>query len=702
MPNGHENSVKCPLIGLLAVKNLLISKAELEKALSACKDSNDPEAQLKSYFLTHEMISAKNMDRLSRMSKTLEIRRKEIMFATMAVRLGFINQSLADLALEEQEGDIKGQKRPRRIGDMMVMSGFMTERQRDYILKLQKRERRKLPELENALVKEQDPEEKTSPGQNGKKGVPNALLTPEIIVAGIKLQVSGDLMAAFLTKTREFDEDIHVDDIKDALLEKGIVFGLVSDDLIQGFINSGGFKTQSFRVARGIKPIEGKDAKVEFFFNTEYLTAGGLDSDGNIDFKQRGDIPHVEEGTVLAEKTPFVEARHGQNIYGTEVVTSPGNDLSLKFGKGAKLSEDGLKILAAVTGFPKYSLSGLVSVNQEYTTGGDVDYETGHIDYEGNVNIKGCIKSGFRVKGSDVKSVEIDGGIVDADGSLTVAGGIVEGKVYARGTVNAKFVHKSEILCLGDLLVDKEIVDSTIVCSGSLIMAGGKIISSTVTAKMGVMAKHVGTETASPCRIRVGHDEFTEREVKTITHQIEQIMEKIRDCHTKKETLVQENRDLQLEITKQAHIQDRSQIEMGEISGKIASLEGKSGLGNTVNEFRQQMDALKQAATAAEKELDRCFDRSETIESAMDSLDKRIRILEEERDAKTLEKKALIQWSRENKINPVVRVEGAVQAGTFIQGAQSEIMVKNLIRHVKIVESREGEDGMIQMQVINF
>ncbi|WP_161626884.1 FapA family protein [Desulfospira joergensenii] len=686
------------------MKNLLISKAELEKGLSACAGSKDPEADLKAYFLSNEMISTKNMDRLARMAKTLEIRRKEILFGSMAVRLGFINQSVADLALEEQEEDIKSQKRPIRIGDMMVISGFMTERQRDYILKLQKRERREISLPQETPVPDPGKEKESVKKEDGKKSLPETLLEPEIITGGIKLQVSGDMMAAFLTKTPEFNEDVTVGEIKDALFEREIVFGLVKDDLIQGFINSSGFKTQSFRVARGIKPVEGKDAKIEFFFNTDYLQAGGLDSEGNIDFKQRGDVPHVEEGTVLAEKTPCVEARHGQNIYGNQVATETGTNHPLKFGKGAKLSEDGLKVLAAVTGFPKYSLSGNVYVHQEYTTGGDVDYETGHIDYDGNVNVKGCIKSGFQVKGNDIQSIELDGGKVEADGNLTVTGGIVEGKVYAKGDVNAKFVRKSEIVCMGNVIVSKEIVDSTIICSGSLILENGKIISSVATAKMGVFARHVGSETASPCRIKVGHDAFVERELKKINVQIDEIKGKIKDCNNKKEVMLQENKELQLEITRLAHIQDRSQLEQEEIGGKIASLEGKSGLGNTIEELRQQMDELKKNADTAEKDLDNCFDRTESVENGIEVLEKKIKELEDLEEEKKLEKKNLIQWTKENKSNPVVRVEGALQPGTHIQGSQSEIKVKNLIRHARIAETKEdgAGGGIYQMQVVNF
>lgn len=183
---------------------------------------------------------------------------------------------------------------------------------------------------------------------------------------------------------------------------------------------------------------------------------------------------------------------------------------------------------------------------------------------------------------------------------------------------------------------------------------------------------------------------------------MDEIKKKIQDCSNQRDELLRENKELQQEITRLAHIQDRSQIELEEIRGKIASLEGKSGLGNTIADLKHQMDKLKKSAEAAEKDLDHCFDRSENVENAIEALEKKINKFEEENEAKKLEKKNLIEWGRENKINPVVRVEGAVQPGTFIQGAQSELMVKNLIRHVKIAEAQEGDTGIVQMQVTNF
>ncbi|OQY51508.1 MAG: hypothetical protein B6230_04660 [Desulfobacteraceae bacterium 4572_89] len=668
MTNGRTNQI--PLIGLLAVKNKLIKKEELEKGLALCKNSSNLEKDLTEYLCSNELVSAKNMERLSRAVKTLEIRQKEYKFGAIAIAKGFINKTVLDLALEEQLASIRGKQKPRLIGDLMVEAGMLTAKQRNYILKLQNRVRQMDKNL-NASQKNQPGQKALEPNPPKKveiKKENSDLLEPEIITGGIKLQVSSDFMA-------------------------------------DGFIRSSGFKTQSFRVAQGTKLIQGQDAKLEFFFNTDYLKAGGLDSDGNIDFKQRGEIPLVDKGTVLAEKTPMVKSRCGQNIYGEEVEALAGNDIPLRLGKGAKLSEDGLKVLAAVRGYPKYTLSGVIFVHEEYTTSGDVDYETGHVDYDGNVNIKGCIKSGFRVRGNDIKTIELDGGIVEAQGDLVVAGGINEGKIYARGNVFAKFIHKSEIICMGNVHAATEIVDSDIESSGSCSIENGKLISSRVTAKMGVNARNIGTEMAAPNMIKVGYDIFTEKELEKNKTMANKLKEKIQDHKEKKEKLKEQDQVFQQKISKLAQIQDRSQIEQRQIQLKTDNNDTSSS--DSSENLSQHLEQLKINADNAEKILDQCFEKSEAIEEAIEKTDKNIDFLAKKLGELFHEKNNLVKWAKENPGKAVVTVDGEIQTATVISGKHSEMIVEQVIRHARVMEvirpSEDSENSIVhEMQIQNI
>lgn len=695
-----NQKLKIPLIGLLALKNLFITKKNLQQALLSCSGKKNVDLALKDYFLSKELISSRNMERLSRAAKALEIRQKEFKFGAIAIRKGLLSQSVLKLALGEQADDIRNKKKVRRIGDLLVDAGILSTKQRDYILRLQKRIKQENSQISQVTETENAANEGKNVSGNQKVRVPEGppgavcdsddkdvgLLEPDIIEGGIELAISKDFMAAFFSKTDQFNKNVTVQEIKAALFDKGIVLGIVVDEMIEGFINSSGFKSKPFRIAKGVPPIRGKDARVEFFFNTEYLKAGGLANDGVIDFKDRGGIPFVEEGTVLAEKIPMVESSRGRNIFGDEMETIPGKDIPLKCGKGAKLSEDGFKVLAGVPGFPKFTLSGHVFVHQEYVAEGDVDYETGHISYDGNVNIKGRIKSGFKVKGNEVKTVEIDGGTVDADGDVKVAGGINEGKIFARGNVYAKFIHNSEIVCMGNVIVQKEIVDAEVESSGSCVVENGKIIASKITAKMGVKAQHIGTQMSVPGTIIVGHDVFTEKELEKIKKNLDNLEKQNAHHQENKEKLKDENLALQKQITEFAHVQDRTQLKEKEINSTIDSMQEEPANSDTVNDLKQTIEQLRLNAQKAEEELDARFEKSEEIEELLKKEDLEIETLTRKRDDFIEERSNLVQWSSDTPGKPLVIVPGTIMAGTLIKGKHCEKQVNELIRHSRIME----------------
>ncbi|CCK81792.1 FapA family protein [Desulfobacula toluolica] len=701
MTKDSHDKLKIPLIGLLAVKNFMINKEDLQKGMSQCSGAKDHQAALKKYFLFNKLISSQNMERLLQVAKAFEMRQKEFKFGAVAIRKGFINKSVLKLALEEQENDIKSRKSPRLIGDLLVEAGMLTPKQRDDILKLQKRLKKKTKSTFDQEENKNIPDENSSRLEEDE----GILLIPEIIDGGIKLEISKDFMSAFLTKTESFDKNITLAQIHEALFDKGIVLGIVDDKMILGFINSSGFKKKSFRVAQGITPIQGKDARIEFFFNTDYLKSGGFKLDGTVDFKDRGETPHVEEGTVLAEKIPMLESRHGQTIFGDQIEMIPVKDIALKFGKGAKISEDGFKVIAEVTGYPKYSLSGHVFVYGEYITEGDVDYETGHINYDGNINVKGRIKAGFRVKGNDIKAIELDGGIITAQGDVIIAGGINEANIYARGNVYARFVHNSKILCMGSVVIQKEIVDSNIDCSGSCVIENGKLMSSIISAKMGVKARNIGTEMACSSVIRVGNDVFCEKELEKNRKKVEQLEKQAEQHRKDKEKLKQKNVAVQKKIVDFAHIQDRSQLEEKELNLKISLMEKNTEDYQAIAELSKRIDTLRANAQKAEGILNACFDKTDKLEQRMKKQNREIKILEKRRDKLIDERTNLIAWTKDKPGNPVVIVDGVIMPETRIIGNHSEKRVMDLMRYAKIMEVvSKTDDGqnIYEMQVVSI
>lgn len=684
MVKDDNDSIKAPLIGRLAIKNSLVTEYEFDEAIAACTEADDPEEALKEYFLANDLITPQNLKRLVTATKAVELRQRDIKFGAIAVNKGLISQSVLDLVLEEQNQSFKTKKNPRLIGDILVTAGIITVGHRNLILKKQNRLIKEIKQdhanINNSETPKADYKDLT---KNIQKQKISNFSTIEVIQYGLKLKIAQDTLTALISKTENFDDNINPDDIRSLLIKKGINFGIVNNDLFLGFIKSRGFKQKGFIAAKGIKPVKGENAKVEYFFDTDHLKAGGLNASGKIDFKDRGIIPQVEEGTVLAEKTPLRKPRNGKNVFGKELATNKAQDINLRYGKGAKLSEDRLKILAAVNGYPKLTWAGLVTVNQEFVTTGDVNYQTGHVKYDGNIRIKGCIKDGFKVSGNDIDAYEIQGGIIHAEGNLTITNGINEATIYAKGNVYAKFVHNSNIVCLGNIYITKEIVDSTIETSGVCITKEGKVISCKITAKMGVFAKQIGTELSEPNVITTGHDIFINKELVIIKDKIRNLMKEKNKNQKSKEKLINRNKQYQKDAAYFANIQEKSEKNQKQLTAKIESMiknnEKKDLLKKTLNSLKKELKKVN-------KKLNSYFSKIDEMDEKINSVATSVLEIEQSIDDLVQEKKHLAEWSDANPGDTTVKVTGIVFPGTMVKGKFSEKRIKDKLVNIKIKE----------------
>ncbi len=675
-----------PIIGQLAIKHGLIEQKDLDTAWDASRQTDMPDQSFVDYLLKHEMVSDLDMKRLVTASKAMEIRTKDVKFGTIAIEKGFISNSLLKLALDEQKQEMTRHKRSKLLGDILMEAGMITTRQRDYILKEQNR----LRELNQARKKQTE-----QPGQKPEEEStrePDKSYTTETLKGGINLMLPQDALAAFLSKTDDFDDTISAQEIEEMLAEKHIVFGIVDKTLIDGFIKSSGFKTKPFRVAVGIKPQKAVDASIKYFFEADTLKVGKINKKGAIDFKERGEIPKLPAGEILAEKTPPVEGRDGRNVFGEVSALSPAKDLKMKHGKGVKLSEDGLKLISQVDGQPKLSWAGVVSVLDEFTAKGNVDYETGHIDYKGNVKIQGCVQSGFKVTGENIRAEEIDGGIIHAEGDLSIAGGINEAVIYAKGNVWAKFIHKSKILCMGDIYTTKEIVESTLENSGACIINQGKIIASEITSKMGIYAESVGTERSKPTKLKVGVDIFIQKELEQLKSAIAQSRKILILSKEEKEKLELEIKEEQKNTSNLAHIQDRLLTAQRETMDKSASLD-KSGDQEQLEEIKTRLQQLKKKTASAEEDLNSNFEAVEFLEKKLQKFVDTIKTEKGKLGNLILERDDLANWAKKTPGNAEVDVTNVLTSGTTVTGVHSETKIEKTLKRAKIKEFRFTQPG---------
>ncbi len=693
----------------IALQKKLITRAQCDEALAACRGADNLEIALKKYFISKNILSLNQMRILAVTYHALKIMKKNDLFGRIAVKLGYIGSELFDQEMACQMEAVKKQMPPRFIGEVWVEKKILSRNDFKRIFQASKRPPQSVPG--NSPVpppSSQDTEPSVSPPPSSPEpdaaaGNSEDLSLKAELTGGILLEVDKEGMSAFLKKTEHFDPSITPEDLKKQLMDQGILYGIAEDERINGFIRSRGYKRIPFEIASGISPRQGNDARIEYYFDTDYLKSGGKDENGNMDFKDRGEIPWVAEGSLLAEKFPMTESRNGTTVFGQVEIVSPAMDLPLKFKSGVTLSEDGLKLYAGISGHPRLGMSGNIEVASTFTVKTDINYKTGHLEYGGDIDVKGTLMDGFRIKGQAVRIHTVDGGEIHAQGDVTVDNGVNGAKIYARGNVSAKFIQNSQIYCMGNLSVAKEIVNCHIETSGAVLIPGGEVISSQIICNKGLFARNLGTDKSVPNTITAGVDTFTKKEIDTIEHRIVTCKDRLDQIRAKTKTLTLEIKELHMASSRIPIESDRAreaklvlmqQAQELKENGQSQAME-PAGLAD-LNARIRDAGALVQRL---DRDLNTLFNRMEHKENQILDLAVEREQVEDTLEDLFYEQANFSEWAQENPGSPVVSVTGRVSTGTVINGLGATRHITEEIKNVtiKAVALKDKKGSEIQI-----
>lgn len=543
--------------------------------------------------------------------------------------------------------------------------------------------------MQSMEITRQDRKDRTEPGNTGTEKVDH-FLDPYF-----EITVSDDRTKAYIKKIKEFDDNCPIPSVKDVLAllrEKQIVYGILDDDGIQIWISSSSF-AEKIVIAQGEKPVYGQDGKIEYHFMTDFTNPGKINEDGTIDFRERGNIPYALKGTLLAEKTPPKEGRAGITVTGAPITVEEAVDPVFLAGSGAELSEDKLSIRAVLDGQPHRDALGMISINPDLIIPGDVDFETGNIDFKGNIIVKGMVKEGFSVKGINLTAKEIEGAFINISGDLNVSAGITDSKISAHGHIYAKYVNHSTIMGFQDLVIQKEIIDSDILLSGSCKNPTGHIISSRICAKLGIEARKIGTSASAPCKLKIGIDNHIETLKKQINEAMEDSLKKTGVLKSEIRKLEDQDQALYREISEKAHIQDRAQLEIKELKKTLPDLQKSNDiikLQEATHEVRKLLDRAK----AAEKALNVVFDTQDKLANQIERLKAEMGRAEEQNKAHVLAQQALTSFSKKDLPVAVLTVAGTITTDSHIKGPHTSLMLKENRSKCRIQEITINENGM--------
>jgi len=412
----------CLVVGRLVVKYCYANEEQVREAIAfqAEEKKQGRSPTLGEILVSRGMISQDQLKCIISVQQLVDARQLDVRFGSMAVQNGFAGEEDIVNALEKQKKIFKEQRTVKRIGDILVEAGIMTLQQKEGIL-----------ERQRCLTESSPPAEpgKADDGADASKG--------------FEITVSQDGLSASLVLGNERTVRPTLEDVKAALAAKGISHGIPDDQNIESMLNGEQGKGP-FKIAQGMAPAAGGAATIRHLFNTDPLKVGEIKEGGTIDFRERGPVPQVEEGDLLAEKVLPDDGIPGVDVYGKEIPPPVGKDVKLRGGKGTRISEDGARLYAGVPGRPELRADGKVYVFSDLEIDGDVDLKTGHIDFQGHVVVSGAVQSGFRVKGGSLTANEVLKAEVEAAGDVAVFGGIIGATIRSGGHVRARYIHDSQ------------------------------------------------------------------------------------------------------------------------------------------------------------------------------------------------------------------------------------------------------------------
>ena len=237
-------------------------------------------------------------------------------------------------------------------------------------------------------------------------------------------------------------------------------------------------------------------------------------------FYQRSRLIIINKGDQIGVLHPPTAGKPGQDVFGQPITPQPGTDFKVEPGKNVQLIPDGRTFVAQCDGEPKLE-NGTLNIDPTLTVRSDVDFATGNVAFSGDVNIKGDIKDLFEVRTGGNLLVEgmVEAAQIECAGSLNVKRGISgkeKGSIRVHKDLSAKYLSNVTVWVQGDTIIDSEIVNTDLNCSGKILLQRGAIHGGRVCAAGNIETPVIGSPAGVRTIVRAAVDPFLERRIKEL------------------------------------------------------------------------------------------------------------------------------------------------------------------------------------------
>jgi len=308
-----------------------------------------------------------------------------------------------------------------------------------------------------------------------------------------------------------------------SLLKQNRVYHGINEEKLTALCDRPVYREKT-EVAEGTRPVNGKDAYIKYFFETDQTKVQLKEgANGKVDFKELNIIQNVVQNQPLAQKMPPEDGVDGKTITGKVLNAKAGNDIPMPLGSNVHLGDDGDTIISDING-QVILANGKINVEPVLTIEGDVCLKTGNIIFLGTVIITGNVEDGFSVKAAG--NIEVKGtvskGELDAEGDIIIYQGVNGkggGKIRSGKSVWSRFIENTNVEAGNMVVVTDGIINSQVDALKSILCQGKRanIMGGCLRAGEEISANVLGNPTSGTETIcEVGFDPKSKAEMERL------------------------------------------------------------------------------------------------------------------------------------------------------------------------------------------
>ena len=318
--------------------------------------------------------------------------------------------------------------------------------------------------------------------------------------------------------------ELRMDELGRALQTQQVTSGIDTAQMTGISVQTPYFKM--IPIAVGTPAVEGTNGSVVELFSRVQEYEVKLDEDGVADYKSSNYVRQVYKDTVICDIILPVEGTPGLSVDGKVIQPKAVRAAKVPKGRNTTITEDGLKLVATMDGNLEFKGDGF-HVRPVMEIPGDVDYETGNIDFTGDVHVKGDVRENFSVIATGSVTVDglVEAATVEAGGDLLITKGVVgdnRALLKCQGTLRAKYL-ESCVIYAGKCVYSDCIMNSQVHSDGIIDVTSGRgsVVGGALVAATGIRAKMIGAESGRRTELTMGTLPVVQAELLNLRSELE-------------------------------------------------------------------------------------------------------------------------------------------------------------------------------------